>query len=67
MDPTTYDQVPDHLAGRGVLGALVHSDLAHPGSQLEEEVVQEVELEVAGVEDILARPGLARGPARDGA
>ena len=55
----------DHLARHRVLRRLVDPDLAHPGAGLEEEVVQEVELQVAGVEDVLPRPGLPGGPARD--
>jgi len=42
-----------------VVGHLVDADLVSPGADLEEEVVQQVEREVARVEDVIALPRLA--------
>jgi hypothetical protein len=49
VDAAAHDQVPDHLARHRVLGALADPDLAHTSTGLQEEVVQQVELKVAGV------------------
>ena len=52
-------QVSDRRAGHRVIGGLVHADLAGPRTTLQEEVVQQVELQVAGVEHVLAGPEAA--------
>src|SRR4051794_24882275 len=67
VDTAAHDQVPDHLAGHGVLGALVDPDLAHPGTRLQEEVVEQIQLEVARVENVVSRPRFAARASGDGA
>jgi hypothetical protein len=42
-----------------VIGHLVDADLLRPRAALQEEVVQQIEDEVAGVEDVVALPRLA--------
>src|SRR5215203_1516644 len=59
MDAAAHDKVAHHLAGHRVLGRFVDPDLAHPRARLKEEVMEQIELEVARVEDVVARPRLA--------
>ena len=50
-----HQQVADHRPGRRVVDHLVDADLVRPRAALQEEVVQQVELEVAAGEDVAAR------------
>jgi hypothetical protein len=51
-------QVAEHLAGDRVVGHLVDADLLRPGAALQEEVVHQVERQVARVEHGVALPCL---------
>ena len=53
------EQVADHLACDGAVDHFVHPNLVGTRAALEEEVVQQVELQVAAREDVRAVPGTA--------
>ena len=56
MHAAAHQQVSDRRARHRVIGGLVGADLARPRAAFQEEVVQQVELEVAAVEHVRARP-----------
>jgi hypothetical protein len=52
----TYGQIPHHLPSDRIVDHLIDADLVGPRAALEEEIVQQVELEVAARENVRARP-----------
>ena len=59
VDAAAHQQVADHRPHGRIVGHLVDADLVGARAALQEEVVQQVELQVAAGEDVVARPGPA--------
>ena len=66
MNAAADEQVAEHLAGARVLGHLVDAQLVGAGAIFQEEVVQQVEDQVAAGEDVIAGPGVAHRVAAHG-
>ena len=66
VDAAAHQQVADHRPRGRVVGHLVDADLVGAGAALQEEVVQQVELQVAAGEDVLPGPGVAHRVDRQG-
>src|SRR5690606_14640970 len=58
---TAHQEVPDHLTGNRVVRHFVHPHLLGTGTAFQEEVVQQVEDQVAAVEYVISAPGLLHG------
>lgn len=61
MDAATNEKEADHGAGARVLDHLVNANFVRASAALEEEVVEEIELEIAAGKNIGAGPGVAHG------
>ena len=56
MHPSANKKIAEHGAGGGIVCHLVDAELLRPRAVLEEEVVQKIQDQVAGGEDIVAGP-----------